>query len=283
MASTKQDALRHAVILGLSLMVFIGCGVSKKVHQAALQDLEGTKTDLAATRSQKEALDKEVQELKRELSEQESMLAARNTELEALRQQNLELMNARNNLVAEVEELQAQTGRVTESKNKEIEKLKETYDSLVNELQDEIKKGEIKVTQVLDRLSVNMVERILFDSGSAEIKPDGLKVLERLGSVLKKVTDKQIRVEGHTDNVPIGGKLAEKFPSNWELSAARATNVVKFLTEKIGVDSKLVSAAGYSMHRPVASNDTKEGRAQNRRIEIALLPVNIDRVLKDLK
>jgi chemotaxis protein MotB len=265
------------------ILLFVGCGVSKKVHQSTLQELEGVKTDLATIRAQREALDKEVQELKTRLDERESMLAARNTELEALRQQNLELMNLRNNLMAELDDLQAKTGQLTETKNKEIEKLKETYDSLVSELQEEIKKGEIKVTQVLDRLSVNMVERILFDSGSAEIKPEGLKVLERLGSVLKKVSDKQIRVEGHTDNVSIGGKLVEKFPTNWELSAVRATNVVKFLTEKVGVDPQLVVAAAYSMYRPVASNDTKEGRAQNRRIEIALLPLNLDRVLKDLR
>ena len=275
---------RVAPLCGIVLILLLtGCGVSKKIHQSVLQELEGVKTDLTTVRAQKEALDKEVEELKKRLDERESTLASRNTELEALRQQNLELMNVRNNLMAELEDLQAQTGRLTETKNKEIEKVKETYDSLVNELQGEIKKGEVKVTQVLDRLSVNMVERILFDSGSAEIKPEGLKVLERLGSVLKKVSDKQIRVEGHTDNVPIGGKLVEKISTNWELSALRATHVVRFLTEKVGVDSELVSAAAYSMYRPVSSNDTKEGRTQNRRIEIALLPLNIDRVLKDLR
>ncbi len=271
-----------AVILTQSLL-FMGCGVSKKIHQSVLNDFESVKTELATTRVLKESLDNEIQELKKKLDDLESTLAARNTELEALRQQNLELMNARNNLMAEVEDLQAQTGQLTAAKNKEIEKLKGTYDSLVSELQEEIKKGEIKVTQVLDRLSVNMVEKILFDSGSADIKPEGLKVLERLGGILKKVTDKQIRVEGHTDNVPIGGKLAEKFPTNWELSAARATNVVKFLTEKVGVNPKFLIAAAYSMNRPVASNDTKESRAQNRRIEIALIPMNLDRVLKDLQ
>jgi chemotaxis protein MotB len=264
-------------------LLSMGCGVSKKIHQSVLNNLESVKAELSSTRAQKESLDKETQELKRKLDDLESTLAARNTELEALRQQNLELMNARNNLMAEVEDLQARTGQLTEAKNKEIEKLKGTYDSLVSELKDEIKKGEIKVTQVLDRLSVNMVEKILFDSGSADLKPEGLKVLERLGGVLKKVKDKQIRVEGHTDNVPIGGKLAEKFPTNWELSAVRATNVVKFLTERVGVDPKLMMAAAYSMNRPVASNDTKDGRAQNRRIEIALIPMNIDRVLKDLQ
>ena len=271
------------MVIFLCAIIIMGCGVSKEIHQSTLQELEGVKTDLATIRAQKETLDKEAQELKSRLGEQESILAARNTEMEALRQQNLELMNVRNNLMAELDELQAQTGRLTETKNKEIGKLKETYDSLVSELQEEIKKGEIKVTQVLDRLSVNMVERILFDSGSADIKPEGLKVLERLGRVLKKVSDKQIRVEGHTDNVLIGGKLVGKFPTNWELSAVRATHVVKFLTEKASVDPKFMVAAAYSMYRPVASNDTKEGRTQNRRIEIALLPLNIDRVLKDLR
>ncbi len=271
------------IVILTQFLLSMGCGVSKKIHQSVLNDLESVKTELASTRAQKESLDKETQELKKKLDDLESTLAARNTELEALRQQNLELMNARNNLMTEVEDLQARTGQLTEAKNKEIEKLKGTYDSLVSELQEEIKKGEIKVTQVLDRLSVNMVEKILFDSGSADIKPEGLKVLERLGGILKKVTDKQIRVEGHTDNIPIGGKLAERFPTNWELSAARATNVVKFLSEKVGVDPKFLTAAAYSMNRPVASNDTKEGRAQNRRIEISLIPMNVDRVLKDLQ
>ena len=282
MPGKNMGIFLFTVILTPSLL-FMGCGVSKKIHQSVLQDLESVKTDRASIHSQKEALDKEMQELKKKLDERESTLAARSTELEALRQQNLELMNARNNLMAEIEDLQARAGQLTEAKNKEIEKLKGTYESLVNELEEEIKKGEIKVTQVLDRLSVNLVEKILFDSGSADIKPEGLKILERLGGVLKKVTDKQIRVEGHTDNVPIGGKLAEKFPTNWELSSARAANVVKFLTEKVGVDPKFLVAAAYSMNRPVSSNDTKEGRAQNRRIEIALIPMNVDRVLKDLQ
>jgi len=265
------------------MLSLVDCGVSKKIHTVTVQELESTKIELATTHSQREVLGKEVQQLKGRLDELESLVAARNTELEALRQQNLELMNIRDNQAAELEEFQASTGRFTEIKNKEIERLKGTYDSLVQELQEEIKKGEIKVTQVLDRLSVNMVEQILFDSGSADIKPEGLKVLERVGGILKKVTDKQIRVEGHTDNVPIGGRLIDKFPTNWELSVARATNVVKFLSEKVGVDPRFLSAVGYSMYRPVASNDTKESRAQNRRIEITLLPLNLDRVLKDLR
>lgn len=277
---------RTAQILILHVMIAVvlsGCGVSKKVHETLLLDLELERARFTTVQSEKERLENELAELKVRFADQESILAARTTELEALRRQNLELTNMRENLGAEIEELQALTSQVAESKNKEIDKLKDTYDSLVSELHEEIKKGEIKVTQALDRLSVNMVERILFDSGSAEIKAEGIKVLKRLGEILSKVEEKEIRVEGHTDNVPIGGRLALKFPTNWELSVARATNVVKFLTEHAGVDKSLLSAAGYSMHRPVASNDTVEGRAQNRRIEIVLLPINMDRVLQELR
>jgi chemotaxis protein MotB len=272
------------ILLALIAMVFSGgCGVSKKIHSAAVQELETTKSELGQTRSERETLNKEVEDLKGQVEGLEFSVAARNTELEALRQQNLELMNIRDNQFAEIEELRNATGRLTESKNKEIERLRGTYDSLVQELQGEIKKGEIKITQVLDRLTVNLVERILFDSGSVDIKPDGLNVLERVGGILKKVADKQIRVEGHTDNVAIGEKLIKTFPTNWELSVTRATNVVRFLSDHVGIDPKLLSASGYSMYRPVASNETKESRAQNRRIEITLLPINLDRVLQDLR
>ncbi len=84
-------------------------------------------------------------------------------------------------------------------------------------------------------------------------------------------------MEGHTDNVPIGSRLAERFPSNWELSTARATTVARYLQDK-GIDPKLLSACGYSEFRPVSPNDTDENKAKNRRIEIALIPKDADRI-----
>lgn len=119
-----------------------------------------------------------------------------------------------------------------------------------------------------------MVEKILFDSGSAEIKKEGKKVLDRVVEILKNVKDRQINIEGHTDNVPISPRLAQKFPTNWELSTARATNVVRYLQEK-GIDPALLSATGYAEYRPVSPNDTEEGRAKNRRIEIVLVPLEL--------
>jgi chemotaxis protein MotB len=161
--------------------------------------------------------------------------------------------------------------QTAQAKEEEINKLKGTYDQLVGSLKNEIANGEIQVTQLKDKLTLNLVEKILFDSGRAQIKDTGKEVLDRIGNVLKTVQDKDIRIEGHTDNVPVGRRLRETYPTNWELSTARATNVVRYLQEKDGVDPTRLIAAGFSEFHPVASNDTPEGQAQNRRIDIVLV------------
>lgn len=169
---------------------------------------------------------------------------------------------------------QAETLRKeTEQKEQELARLKSTYNQLVADLKKEIEAGEIKVTQFKDLLTVNLVEKILFDSGRAEIKPRGLEILKKVGDILKNATDKQIRIEGHTDNVPIGPALAAKFPTNWELSTARATVVARYFQEQVGIPPQQLAPTGFAEYRPVASNDTPEGRAQNRRIEIILAPL----------
>ncbi|MBI2915445.1 MAG: OmpA family protein [Elusimicrobia bacterium] len=97
---------------------------------------------------------------------------------------------------------------------------------------------------------------------------------KRVADILKKVQDKQIRIEGHTDNIPIGGLLKDRFPTNWELSTARATSVARYLQDSGGIDPKILYAAGYGQHRPIADNLTSDGRSKNRRIEIALVPLD---------
>lgn len=168
--------------------------------------------------------------------------------------------------------LDTQLTAVSRQKEEEINKLKLTYDELVKDMEAEIKQGEIQITRLADRLSVSLVDRILFPSGEADITPAGLKVLERVGNVLKAAEGKTIRVEGHTDNVAISDRLKGKFPTNWELSAARATNVVRFLQEKVGIEPERLQATGLAEFHPIATNATVRGRSQNRRIEIGLLP-----------
>jgi len=168
--------------------------------------------------------------------------------------------------------LELQIANVSKAKEQEIDRLKATYDTLMADMKAEIEQGQVTITKLADRLSVSMVDRILFPSGEADITPAGLKVLQRVGNVLKNAENKVIRVEGHTDNVNISEKLTYKFPTNWELSTTRASNVVRFLQETVLIDPTRLEAVGLSEFHPVASNATAKGRSQNRRIEIALLP-----------
>jgi chemotaxis protein MotB len=192
------------------------------------------------------------------------------------------LTKAKGELLGSLEEQKAAKLKLEQekaAKDAEIAKLTSTYEDLTGSLRAEIAQGDVKIQQVRDRLTINMVDRILFDSGSTKIKPAGLKVLKQVGDALKKVTDKQIRIEGHTDNVPIGSGLKGKFPTNWELSTARATSVVRELIDG-GVAPEFLTAAGRAETKPVSSNDSEEGRSQNRRIEIALYPKDLAGIAK---
>lgn len=163
---------------------------------------------------------------------------------------------------------------VAKEKAGELARLKKAQDEMQKSLQKEVEKGEVTINRLADRLSVQILDRILFASGEAAISAKGRGVLTRVGKVLADARgkDKVIRIEGHTDNVPIGESLREKFPTNWELSTARATNVVRLLIEASKIPPGALEAAGLGEHHPVAGNDTPEGRSQNRRIEIILYP-----------
>ncbi len=177
---------------------------------------------------------------------------------------------------AQLNEAKARLEELTISDKKkaeEIEKVDGTYKALLDEMKKEIEEGNIEITNLKGELSVNVLDKILFDSGKTVIKPEGLAVLARVGEILKNVKDKKIVVEGHTDNVPISSALRSRFPTNWELSTARAVVVVRYLQEKVGIAPSLLWASGVSEYHPVADNATGEGKARNRRIEIVLKPM----------
>jgi chemotaxis protein MotB len=209
----------------------------------------------------------------------EQRLSQRDIELGKLTQGGEALAAEKERLAAEKERLEKERA----AKQAEIERLTRTQQELTKSLQAEIERGDITIKQVRDRLTINMVEKVLFNSGQAQVKPAGLKVLTQVSDVLKNVTDKQIRIEGHTDNVPIGVKLQEKFPTNWELSTARATNVVRFFIDRGGVNRERLEAVGFADTRPVASNDTETGRTDNRRIEIVLYPKDLSEIVGEAK
>jgi len=161
---------------------------------------------------------------------------------------------------------------VIQLQGKVIQLLDDTKKTIETSLKDQIAAQEIEVVEVDDRLKVIFIDKILFDSGSVEINPGGKELLRIMAGSLKEANDHEIVVEGHTDNVPLSAALRKRFPSNWELSTARAAAVARFLQREGGIRPERLSARGYSFYRPVASNKAEEGRHQNRRIEIILGP-----------
>jgi len=138
---------------------------------------------------------------------------------------------------------------------------------LEDALGEQIKKHEIEMRVTPEGLIVSLREIGFFNSGDAVLLSDGQSTLTRIAHVLNE-KGFQIRVEGHTDDKPIH---TSQFKSNWELSTARATEVVSLLVEQHGFDPRLISAAGYSQYRPIASNDTDEGRKTNRRVDLVIV------------
>ncbi|NWF71713.1 MAG: OmpA family protein [Nitrospirae bacterium] len=309
-----------ARILGIILVcgtMLVGC-VTKGTHVATLTELEQAQKALTKTAGEFDAykkqatgqiagletdkaklsndllaaqtvsantqrdLDRTTADLNQALASRKEMEAKANDleqRLQAEKATVTRLQQGGEALAAEKERLEKERA----AKAAEVERLTRTQQELSRSLQAEIERGDITIKQVRDRLTINMVEKVLFNSGQAQVKPDGLKVLTQVSDVLKNVTDKQIRIEGHTDNVPIGVKIRDKFPTNWELSTARATNVVRFFIQQGGVSRESLEAVGFADTRPVASNDTEGGRTENRRIEIVLYPKDLSHVVEEVK
>ena len=199
--------------------------------------------------------------------EYEARISELTAQIEKLRERISAIEADRAVLLEEREKLQSE-------KREKVNELSNTYEGLLTSMKSEIEKGQIKISQLQGRLSVNLLNEILFASGSATVKEEGKALLSQLGSALEGATDKALLIEGHTDNQIIHGALANTYPTNWELSTARAVAVVRYLVETVGVDPLRIAAVGYGDNRPVADNSTEGGRAQNRRNEIKLTPLD---------
>jgi chemotaxis protein MotB len=228
----------------------------------------------AALTGDKKTLQKEKESLLKDKAELEKILKAKSDTLSqniselrlkiaSLEADNSTLETANRKMKDDIANLQ----KIKEEKVKEVSS---TYEQLLQNMKSEIAQGQVTISELKGKLTVNMEAAILFDSGRADVKQDGLEILFKMVETLKGVKDKAIRIEGHTDNIQITGALTRQFPSNWELSAARAINVAKYLQQQ-GLDAASLSAAAFAEYKPVADNSTKEGRAKNRRIEITLV------------
>jgi len=175
----------------------------------------------------------------------------------------------------EIQELQSQfinlKGQKVLSETKKGQ-LKSTYEALISDLEKQIENQEITIRAFKDQISVTFVDRILFEFGKAIITSEGEKILQKVGEILRNVQGKQIRIVGHTDNIPIMPQYRYKFPSNWELSAARSSAVIRYFQKNVHLDPRNLEAVGRSFYEPIVSNKTSEGRAQNRRVEIIISP-----------
>ena len=198
-----------------------------------------------------------------------SRAAACEWETGGLRSRVADLETLREQLQKSSAELQQ---KVAETET-QLQALRSTQDELVSELKQEIADKSVQVERFRDQLRVDMVDEVLFDSGEATLKPGGIAVLRKVGGVLVKATDRRVEVQGHTDNVAIVGALAKRFATNWELSAARAVNVVRFFQDEAKLDPTRLFTSAWSEYRPRGPNDSDQGRRKNRRIEILLQPM----------
>lgn len=210
----------------------------------------------------------ELKKAKEDIARLEKVLASRNSETGAA-------MKEMRQTIDRLEEKNRDLEEERLAREARLVKIRETYDELTVLLAAEIGRREVVLDTHPDSLSIDLSEKILFDSGATEVKSAGLEILRRLGGVLVNLQGHDIRIEGHTDNVPISSRLREKFPSNWELSAVRAASVLHFLQEQVGLPGESLAAVGHGEFRPVADNATPEGRALNRRIRILLKPQDL--------
>jgi chemotaxis protein MotB len=189
-------------------------------------------------------------------------------QIELGKEQTGELQVKLTNLTREKEEQVREWQAKAAHLAKEKEAVGQAAKQLEDQMRQDLESRDVTISKLQGKLTVNILDRVMFDSGEAVLKPDGETVLRKIADILEQHRALKIHVIGHTDNVPI----RNRYPSNWELSAARALAAVHFLTEKAGVAPARVGAVGYGEFRPIADNSTAEGRAKNRRIAVTILP-----------
>lgn len=254
------------IVGSLLLGIASGC-VSASRHQ----DLLEKRDRLARANSQ----------LERKLDQQQKSNASLDAESVRLFEQLEDLRGEREKLAADLGDSRQARERLSVSlaaremqlvaQNEEVARLRGTYQGLVSDLEAEVAAGQIEISQLRDGLQLNVSDEILFRSGSSILNADGRAVLEKVADQLVS-SHHRIEIRGHTDNIPVSGDLARRYPSNWELAGARAAAVVRLFQQR-GIGGERLTAMSRGEFEPLAPNDTQENRWRNRRIEIKLVPV----------
>ena len=267
-------ALRSLALLSLALLWLGAAGcVTRGTHDQVVAERDGLRGD-------KSRLEQEVKRLS-------ASRASLDSERVALLEEMEDLLQTRQNLESDVRKLQRTeailSGTLSEreaqlgSRTEELGRLRGTFDGLVADLEQEVAAGQIQIEQLREGVRLNLSQEILFASGSSRLNPSGIAVLRKVAARVQKLPY-AVEVQGHTDDVPIRGTLAARYPTNWELAAARASEVVRLLADE-GVSPGRLTAVSFGEFRPIASNETPEGRKKNRRIEIRLDPVETEEAI----
>jgi len=245
----------------------VGCGVNEDLYNSTVKDRDAQKQKLAATQSD---LDKERAQHHKDVDARDARLLVLTNKLESLGQNVSRLETERGNLGGELEQAQKRMEELKKAQA-QAEARAAQFRKLVTQFKALTDAGKLQVEIRENRMIVRLGDKILFDPGKTDLKPEGRDALTQVTAVLKDLPNRNFQVAGHTDNVPIKSK---RFRSNWDLSTARAVEVTNFMIGA-GMEPKRLSAAGYADQSPVVPNDSPEDMAKNRRIEITLVP-NLD-------
>jgi chemotaxis protein MotB len=275
-------------IRGPFLLVFLssalaGACVTTSKYEAKENELKQSMQREADLHAEVDKLKADIKALQAKYDDSTALGAEMKRRLEALGQDVNKLSNERGQLAAGLQDAQQRLEELRKQKAA-AEARAATFRNLVEKLRSMIDNGQLKVTIRNGRMLIVLPNDVLFDSGKVDLKPAGKEALTQVAHVLAGIGDRRFLVAGHTDNVPI---KTGRFPSNWELSTARAVEVAKLLVAG-GMKPDVLGAAGYAEFDPVAANDTPEHKALNRRIEIVLEPnlsdlPNLEGLLSDVK
>jgi chemotaxis protein MotB len=254
-------------VAALATMLVGGCGVDENVHNAALKDRDAQAQKLAQTTT---ALQAETAQHKKDIDARDARIAVLTKKLESLGQDVSRLETERGTLGGELQQAQKRMEELRKAQA-QAEARAAQFRKLVTQFKSLTDAGKLQVEIRENRMIVRLGDKILFDPGKTDLKPEGKDALTQVTAVLKELPNRNYQVAGHTDNAPI---KSARFRSNWDLSTARAVEVTNFMIAS-GMEPKRVSAAGYADQSPVVPNDTPENKAKNRRIEITLVP-NLD-------
>jgi len=188
-------------------------------------------------------------------------------------EQNLASAREREKLLRnDLAQVRSRLNQLTEAREKEVQELSRLKAELVEKLKEHIAAGKVLIREEKRGLAIALVDVASLRSEGVIIRPEAKPVLHEISKILKKHPDREILIEGHTDDEPI---TSSRFPSNWELSTARATTILRYLEEKEGIPAKYLSAVGHGEYQPLATNTTPTGRKKNRRVEIVILAEEI--------